>query len=146
MEKKILNNIQVSSNFLSVEKKRSKGNWKQRLVERRFSGNQLETPEKNRKKAKAFKKSLLYIFFLKKLLKKGKQQISYINLPLLKVFLTKYAKIKPRRKTHISLQQQKSLAKSIKRARTVGLLPFITKVTIKRSFKKRKISTKRNLV
>lgn len=142
MEKRKLTNMQVSSNFLNPEKKRSKGNWKQRLVERRLPTKHLQIGEKIRKKSKAFKKSLLYIFFLKKLLRKGKQQIAYTNLPLLKVFLTKYAKIKSRRKTHISLQQQKHIAKSIKRARVVGLLPFITRVTIKRSSRKRKISIK----
>ena len=54
------------------------------------------------------------------------QKIDYKDIDLLSLFLTKQGKILPRRATGISGQQQRKLAKSIKRARILGLLPFIT--------------------
>lgn len=128
-----------SSKQSEGEKKRPKGNWKQRLIERRFSVD--GTPLKKKKKSKKpriLKKSLLYIFFLKKILGKGKQTINYLNLKLLKVFLTKYAKIKARRKTRIKIYQQREIAKSIRRARSEGLIPFTVNVSVKRPAKKRR--------
>jgi small subunit ribosomal protein S18 len=128
-----------------LEKKRPKGNWKQRLVERRFSidGKPLQKKKKTKRK-KIFKKSLFYIFFLKKILGKQKQKISYLNLKLLKVFLTKYSKIKPRRKTRIKVQEQRNISKAIRRARTEGLLPFTVQVTVKRPIKKKKNFSQKN--
>jgi small subunit ribosomal protein S18 len=70
------------------------------------------------------KKSLKYIFFLKKY----KNKIDYKNIKLLKAFITKYAKIKGRRKTRIKVHQQRKIAKAIRKARVVGLLPFTCEV------------------
>jgi small subunit ribosomal protein S18 len=72
------------------------------------------------KKPTKIKKSLQYIL----LLKKFKKLIDYKNIKLIKAFLTKFGKIRPRRRTRIEVQQQKQMAKSIRKARNVGLIPF----------------------
>ena len=54
------------------------------------------------------------------------QKIDYKDIDLLNLFLTEQGKILPRRATGITVQQQRKLAKSIKRARMLALLPFIT--------------------
>jgi small subunit ribosomal protein S18 len=48
----------------------------------------------------------------------------------LSAFLTKYGKIRSRRKTRISIQQQKAISKSIRKARALGLIPFTCDVKI----------------
>ncbi len=50
--------------------------------------------------------------------------IDYKNLPLLKKFISKYAKIVPRYYTGVCLKHQKSLALAVKNARMVALMPF----------------------
>jgi small subunit ribosomal protein S18 len=49
---------------------------------------------------------------------------------LLEAFLTKYGKIRSRRKTRISIQQQRRVSKAIRRARATGLIPFTCDVKI----------------
>jgi ribosomal protein S18 len=71
-------------------------------------------------KGTKIKKSLQYIL----LIKKFKNIIDFKNIKLLKAFLTKYGKIKARRKTRITVQKQKLIAKSIRKARAFGLIPF----------------------
>ena len=58
------------------------------------------------------------------------QTIDYKDIELLKLFITKQGKIIPRRATEINIQQQRKIAKSIKRARTLSLLPFIAQNSI----------------
>ena len=53
------------------------------------------------------------------------QRIDYKDMDLLKFFLTDQGKILPRRATGLTIQQQKKVAKAIKRARILSLLPFI---------------------
>ena len=53
------------------------------------------------------------------------QKIDYKDIDLLKSFITEQGKILPRRATGITAQQQRKIAKSIKRARILSLLPFI---------------------
>ena len=53
------------------------------------------------------------------------QKIDYKDIDLLKLFLTEQGKILPRRATGVTAQQQRKIAKSIKRARILSLLPFI---------------------
>jgi small subunit ribosomal protein S18 len=72
------------------------------------------------KSAKKIKKSLQYLL----LLKKFDNVIDYKNLKLLKAFLTKYGKIRPRRKTRIPVQKQRAVSKAIRKSRAFGLLPF----------------------
>lgn len=72
------------------------------------------------------KRSLQYIL----LLRKFNNVIDYKNIKLLKAFLNKYGKIRPRRKTRLNVQQQRSIAKSIRKSRAFGLIPFTFDVKI----------------
>ncbi len=51
--------------------------------------------------------------------------IDYKNTELLANYLTKFGKIVPRYYSGVSLKNQKKLAKAIKRARMMALLPFV---------------------
>jgi len=53
------------------------------------------------------------------------QKIDYKDIDLLSLFLTEQGKILPRRATGVTVQQQRKLTKSIKRARILSLLPFV---------------------
>lgn len=53
------------------------------------------------------------------------QKIDYKDIDLLTLFVTKQGKILPRRATGITAQQQRKLAKAIKRARILSLFPFV---------------------
>ncbi len=53
------------------------------------------------------------------------QNIDYKNIELLKKYLTKFGKIIPRYYSGVSLKNQKKLAKAIKRARIMALIPFV---------------------
>ena len=55
----------------------------------------------------------------------GNQKIDYKDIDLLSLFLTEQGKILPRRATGVTVQQQRQLAKAIKRARVLSLLPFV---------------------
>jgi small subunit ribosomal protein S18 len=54
------------------------------------------------------------------------QKIDYKDIDLLKLFITEQGKILPRRATGVTVQQQRQIAKAIKRARALALLPFVT--------------------
>jgi small subunit ribosomal protein S18 len=55
----------------------------------------------------------------------GKQtKFDYKNIELLRSFITERGKIRPRRQTGVSAKQQRAIAKAIKRARHMALLPF----------------------
>ena len=58
------------------------------------------------------------------------QKIDYKDIDLLTLFVTEQGKILPRRATGVSLQQQRKLAKAIKRARILSLFPFVTSNSI----------------
>nr|YP_009687912.1 ribosomal protein S18 [Haslea nusantara]QDX17536.1 ribosomal protein S18 [Haslea nusantara] len=53
------------------------------------------------------------------------QKIDYKDIDLLSLFVTEQGKILPRRATGITIQQQRKLAKAIKRARVLSLFPFV---------------------
>ena len=53
------------------------------------------------------------------------QKIDYKNIDLLTLFVTEQGKILPRRATGVTVQQQRKLAKAIKRARVLSLFPFV---------------------
>jgi small subunit ribosomal protein S18 len=53
------------------------------------------------------------------------QKIDYKDVDLLRSYITDQGKILPRRTTGVSVQQQRKLAKAIKRARTLSLFPFV---------------------
>ena len=54
------------------------------------------------------------------------QKIDYKDIDLLKLFITEQGKILPRRATGVTVQQQRQIAKAIKRARVLSLLPYVT--------------------
>jgi small subunit ribosomal protein S18 len=87
-----------------------RNNWNQSLRTSKIS----QKPTKVRK-------SLQYLLILKKF----DNVVDYKNVKLLSAFLNKYGKIKPRRKTRLSIQQQRSVAKAIRKARDLKLLPFV---------------------
>ncbi len=51
--------------------------------------------------------------------------VDYLNLPLLQHFINEEGKILPRRLTGVSAVQQRRIAKAIKYARHLALLPFV---------------------
>ena len=53
------------------------------------------------------------------------QKIDYKDIDLLKIFITEQGKILPRCATGVTVQQQRQLAKAIKRARILSLLSFV---------------------
>ena len=107
------NQKRISSN---IDKKRT--NWNQSL----------RTPGTAGKvtKPKKIKKSLQYLLVLKKF----DNLIDYKNIKLLRAFLTKYGKIRARRKTRIPVQKQHAIAKAIRKARAFKLIPFTVDVKI----------------
>jgi small subunit ribosomal protein S18 len=48
----------------------------------------------------------------------------YKDVDLLRSFITERGKIRPRRQTGVSAKQQRAIARAIKRARHMALLPF----------------------
>jgi small subunit ribosomal protein S18 len=55
------------------------------------------------------------------------QHIDYKDTELLKKFLNPHARILSRKKTGVSAKNQRALAEAIKRARFLGLLPYLTR-------------------
>ena len=51
--------------------------------------------------------------------------VDYKNLPLMRQYITIHGRIKPRYYTKVPLVLQKRLARAIKNARYVGLIPFV---------------------
>nr|YP_009145464.1 ribosomal protein S18 [Monomorphina parapyrum]AKL78937.1 ribosomal protein S18 [Monomorphina parapyrum] len=58
---------------------------------------------------------------------KFSEVIDYKNVYLLRKFITIQGKILPRRMTKLTSKQHRSIMKSIKNSRILGLLPFINK-------------------
>ncbi len=55
------------------------------------------------------------------------QKIDYKDVKLLSRYISERGKIVPSRITAVSAKKQRELAKAIKRARNIALLPFIIK-------------------
>jgi len=55
------------------------------------------------------------------------KEIDYKNVETLKKFISPYGEIVPRKKSGVCTKHQKKLARAIKRARIMALLPFIKK-------------------
>lgn len=55
------------------------------------------------------------------------EDIDYKNVALLRRFITEKGKIRARRITGVSAQQQAAIAVAVKRAREMALLPYQTK-------------------
>ena len=86
--------------------------------------------KKNFKKKKNFKHSGLSLFqksdikFLRSCPLSGKNapDINYKNIKILKKYISESGRILPSRVTSVSFKKQRELAKSIKRARLLGLI------------------------
>ncbi len=55
------------------------------------------------------------------------KEIDFKDIKLLKKFLSGLAKIKAKKRTGVCSSHQRKLARTIKRARYLGLLPYTTK-------------------
>ncbi|TNE62008.1 MAG: 30S ribosomal protein S18 [Alphaproteobacteria bacterium] len=55
----------------------------------------------------------------------GAQVIDYKDVKLLQKYVSERGKIVPSRITAVSLKKQRELARAIKRARNIALLPFV---------------------
>ena len=55
------------------------------------------------------------------------KHIDYKDIELLRRFLTPSARMQPKRRTDVTSKNQRKLAVAIKRARFMGLLPYIAK-------------------
>lgn len=55
------------------------------------------------------------------------KEINYKDTPLLRRYISSYAKIVPRKRSGVCAWHQRKLANAIKRARILGLLPFVNK-------------------
>ena len=58
------------------------------------------------------------------------QKIDYKDIALLKLFVTEQGKTLPSRATGVTVQQQRQIAKAIKRPRVLSLLPFVAQNSI----------------
>ena len=61
------------------------------------------------------------------LLRQGRPAIDYKDVRLLQGFVSERGKIVPSRITAVSTKKQRELAQAIKRARHIGLLPYVVK-------------------
>ena len=55
------------------------------------------------------------------------EHIDYKDTELLKKFLNPHARILSRKKTGVSAKTQRNIAEAVKRARFLGLLPFVSR-------------------
>jgi len=110
------------TNFWTKDKKTALG-----VKKKRVNWNQsLNVKTEKLASHSKLKKSLHFIL----LLRKFNNIIDFKNVKLLKGFLTKYGKIRPRRKTRVSPFHQRLIARTVKKARAFGLIPFICDVKI----------------
>ena len=54
----------------------------------------------------------------------GVDSVNYKDVPLLRKFISDRGKIRARRVTGVTVQQQREIAKAIKNAREMALLPY----------------------
>ncbi|MEZ4641915.1 MAG: 30S ribosomal protein S18 [Chloroflexota bacterium] len=52
-------------------------------------------------------------------------ELDYKKLETLRPFLNEFGRIRPRRQTHLSAATQRKLAREVKRASHLALLPFV---------------------
>jgi len=55
------------------------------------------------------------------------QHIDYKDVELLKQFINPHGKVMPRKRSTLTAKQQRSVETAVKRARFMGLLPYIQK-------------------
>lgn len=114
----------MTTSFFIKDKKNTFANKKKRI---NWNQSLNLKPQTQQQKTKAEPKRSLHFILL---LKKFNNVIDFKNVLLLKGFLTKYGKIRPRRKTRVLPIQQRKIAKAIKKARAFGLIPFTCNVRI----------------
>lgn len=59
------------------------------------------------------------------------ERIDYKQIDVLRRYIDEDAKIKPRRQTGTCAKHQRQLARAIKRARHLALLPFVPEITVR---------------
>lgn len=55
------------------------------------------------------------------------KHIDYKDTEVLKQFLNPHGRIQPRRRTGLTAKQQRDVSRAVKRARFMGLIPYIQK-------------------
>ena len=55
------------------------------------------------------------------------EEIDYKDAQTLRRFMSSYAKIRPKRKSHVCSKHQRQLSSAIKRARIMALVPFVSR-------------------
>lgn len=60
-----------------------------------------------------------------KQINKMKKEFPFTDVELLNKYLDDQKRILPRRSTELSIKNQRALTKSVKKARILGLLPFV---------------------
>ncbi len=65
----------------------------------------------------------MYCFFCKKNI----QEINFRNTETIERLISKSGKIRARKKTGLCAKHQREASRAIKRARIIGLLPFVAK-------------------
>ena len=81
---------------------------------------QNETSQQRRPRPRYFSRRKVCQFCVDKV-----EKIDYKDVKLLQRFLSERGKIVPRRITAVSSKKQRELARAIKRARNLALLPFV---------------------
>ena len=69
----------------------------------------------------------MVLYNKKNLTLKPNEILDYKDIDLLRKFINDQGKILPRRSTGLNAKQQKKITQSIKRARILALLPFLSK-------------------
>jgi small subunit ribosomal protein S18 len=59
---------------------------------------------------------------------RGIEYIDYKDTDLLRAFISDRGKIRSRRVTHLTVQQQRALARAVKNAREMALLPYASRL------------------
>ena len=83
------------------------------------------TKPKKKKSSQVFSKSLTQLKKACPLSGKNAPEIDYKNLTLLRKYISDTSKILPTRITNVSHSKQRKLAKEIKKARSLALLPYV---------------------
>jgi ribosomal protein S18 len=73
---------------------------------------------------KKVKKSLAYKLFFNQEKKKSENSLNYTNLIFLKIYLTKYGKIRSRNLTKLRIYEQSTVSRLIRKARSFKLIPL----------------------
>lgn len=79
---------------------------------------------KTYKDKNSIKKTNSFVFFFKKQKSINEKLISYTNMNFLKIYLTKYGKIRSHFNTRLKIRVQVKISKMIRRARSSQLVPL----------------------